>query len=31
MEEFDFNELIVSDYGLLEGLLIDEAKRLGLT
>lgn len=28
MEEFGFNELVVSDYGLLEGLLIDEAERL---
>ncbi|MBE9503967.1 MAG: Ppx/GppA family phosphatase [Proteobacteria bacterium] len=31
MEEFGFNELVVSDYGLLEGLLIDEAERQGLT
>jgi exopolyphosphatase/guanosine-5'-triphosphate,3'-diphosphate pyrophosphatase len=31
MEEFGFNELVISDYGLLEGLLIDEANHLGPT
>ena len=31
MEEFGFNELVISDYGLLEGLLIDEASHLGPT